>query len=59
VHRAIAARQRISLQELEQSFPQAEPTAIRTCVFRLLHAGAVGADLRVHRIGSETVFEIV
>lgn len=59
IHRAFGAQQRMTLRGLECSFPEAEPTAVRTSVFRLLHAGVVRADLRHERISGDTVFELV
>ena len=59
VHRAMGAKQRMTLRDIECSFSDAEPTAVRASVFRLLHVGVVRADLRHQRISAETVFELV
>jgi hypothetical protein len=56
VLRAVTARRRMPLGEIESSISHAEPTAVRAAVFRLLHAGALHADLREHRLGAQTVF---
>lgn len=58
VVRAITVRQRMALGEIESSLPQADPMSIHAAVFRLLHAGVLRADLREHRISTQTVFAL-
>lgn len=58
VVRAVNARRCLTLSEIEATFPDLDPAALRAAVFRQLYVGALRADLREHRIGAHTKFTL-